>query len=86
MIIIKHGCRSKLKRWKFKCSCGCEWIADETEADRIYIYTYEDVITHNLVHYRVMCSCPDCERDVEEQRRIDADEYERLYTQKEESH
>jgi hypothetical protein len=79
MIMIKHGHKPEPKRWKFKCGCGCECIADETEVD--YIYSYHDVCTHIEYFYHAMCSCPDCEHNVVSERRVDADEYEKLLVQ-----
>ena len=80
MIIIKHGYKPELKRWKFKCpTCGCEWIADETEAARSY--SYRDERIHSLIFLHAISCCPDCEHNVEDERMIDADEYEKLVLQ-----
>lgn len=82
MIIIKHGDNPEPKRWKFVCRCGCEWIADETDVVRIC--TYGDVRQpRGIMSYHALCYCPDCERLVEDERRVEVDEYEKLYTQKE---
>lgn len=72
MIVIKHGCKPEPKRWKFKCCwCGCEWIADETEVARLH--NCQDGLNHTL------CCCPDCGRNVKDERRADADEYEKAF-------
>ena len=79
MIVIKHGHRPEPKRWKFVCSCGCEWIADEFEAARVY--SYQDVCNYSLTHYHAVSCCPDCGHNVKDERRVDADEYENICTQ-----
>lgn len=85
MIIIKHGHRPELKHWKFKCpTCGCEWIADETEV--AHAYSYREECTHSWIFLHAISCCPDCEHRVEDERVVDADEYESLCMQKEELH
>lgn len=79
MIVIRHGCKPGPKRWKFKCGCGCEWIADETEVARVH--SYFDVCVHNLIYYHAISCCPDCGHNVEDERMVDADEYEKLVIQ-----
>lgn len=69
MIIIKHGRRPKLKRWKFKCSCGCEWVADETE-------TYDEVYPYPDVF--IGCRCPECDELVYSKRHISSEEYDKI--------
>ena len=80
MIVIKHGCKPELKRWKFKCqTCGCEWIADETEVARSY--SYRDERIHNWIFLHAISCCPECEHRVEDERVVDADEYENILMQ-----
>ena len=80
MIVIKHGRKPELKRWKFKCpTCGCEWIADETEVARSY--SYRDERIHNWIFLHAISCCPECEHRVEDERVVDADEYERILMQ-----
>lgn len=79
MIVIKHGRHPEPKRWKFKCGCGCEWIADETEVT--HVHSYQDICVNNLIYYHAASCCPDCGHNVEEERRIDADEYESILMQ-----
>ena len=72
MIVIKHGYKLEPKRWKFKCwRCGCEWIADETEVARLH--NCQDNLEHSL------CRCPECGNKVRDERRVDADEYEKVF-------
>ena len=78
MIVIKHRCKPEPKRWKFKCYwCGCEWIADETEVARLY--NYEDVCVTGLIYHHAICCCPDCGRNVKDERRVDDKEYEKVF-------
>jgi len=73
MIVIKHGRKPEPKRWKFKCGCGCEWIADETEvAARLYYCLGDDF-------HHAICCCPDCGRNVKDEQRVDYDEYEKAF-------
>lgn len=79
MIVIKHGYKPEPKRWKFKCGCGCEWIADETEISSIN--NYYDTCSHNLIFCHAISNCPECGHDVEDERTVDADEYENILMQ-----
>lgn len=79
MIVIKHGHRPEPKRWKFVCSCGCEWIADEFEVSSVY--SYQDICEHSLMHYHAVSGCPECGHNVKDERRIYAEEYESIWMQ-----
>ena len=80
MIIIKHGNNPEPKRWKFICRCGCEWIADETDVVRFH--NRDDIRKpRGIMDYHALCYCPDCGRFVEDEQRIDDNEYEDILVQ-----
>ena len=74
MLMIKPGVLPPPKRFLFKCTtCGCEWIADESELIKYY--------TDDENRYFGDSVCPTCDNVVAYLREVSPEEYNKMCKQ-----